>query len=77
MAETELRYDPACRDLARHFLEDIGVDTMCESERTDSLAQAIQDAVDDWFAGKDDNGNNGNAPLWPEKQQVRYYALRE
>jgi hypothetical protein len=41
-------YDPACHDLAEHFLADV-----CASPKDAAgLAQAIQDAVENWFAGQ-------------------------
>lgn len=37
-------YDPACEDLALHFLEEDGLEHLKRD-----LAQHIQDAVEDWF----------------------------
>lgn len=45
MARTS--YDPACEDLARHFLVD---DDMYTDEKAKLLAQHIQTAIEDWLA---------------------------
>lgn len=42
----ERLYDPACEDLAEHFLAGDALDT---PESRKSLAINIQDAVEDWF----------------------------
>ena len=39
-------YDPACETLAEHFLQDGNPN---DHYRRDSLAVAIQQAVEDWF----------------------------
>ncbi|HKA40258.1 MAG TPA: hypothetical protein VKD25_10840 [Burkholderiales bacterium] len=49
------RYDPTCEDLAEHFLQDefTGGETSEEFETLiRSLSQAIQDAVEGWFAAR-------------------------
>jgi len=44
-------YDPKCYELAKHFTSEID-DLPEEVEReTKELAQAIQDAVENWFVG--------------------------
>jgi hypothetical protein len=47
-------YDPACEDLAEHFLRDGIVDgrSVLTEENKKELAQAIQDAVENWIAGR-------------------------
>ena len=40
-------YDPKCYELAEYFLSDI------ENGDANGLAEAIQDAVENWFAGRD------------------------
>ena len=42
-------YDPACKDLAEHFL----FPGAPSEEEIKDLAQCIQDAVELWFVGKD------------------------
>lgn len=37
-------FDPACHDLARHFLGDLASEKL-----KDDLAQAIQDYIEDWL----------------------------
>jgi hypothetical protein len=58
-------WDPACEDLAEHFLDDprrrmtpssgYALERLDEMRR--ELAQRIQDAVEDWFAEHDDEGD--------------------
>jgi hypothetical protein len=48
-------YDPACQDLAEHFLSDepyTSATAEAQEDRVKSLSEAIQMAVDDWL---DDN----------------------
>ena len=40
-------YDPACEELARHFLSDRAPARLCAD-----LSQTIQDAVEDWLTDK-------------------------
>lgn len=44
-------FDPACRTLAEHFLQDDGNPN--DHYRRDELAAHIQQAVEDWFADED------------------------
>jgi hypothetical protein len=44
-------YDPACADLARHFLEHEPGALADDSEAIDGLACAIQRAIEDWLGG--------------------------
>lgn len=44
-----MSYDPDCEDLAEKFLEDASPYTSAEMK---SLAQAIQDAIENWFSGR-------------------------
>lgn len=41
-------YDSECEELAKHFLELSG-----SNSESQSLAQHIQDAVENWYAGKE------------------------
>ena len=41
-------FDPACRTLAEHFLQDEGNPN--DHYRRDELAAHIQQAVEDWFS---------------------------
>jgi hypothetical protein len=41
-------YDPACEDLARHFIQD-GADIYTE-DNVKALAQHIQEAIESWIA---------------------------
>lgn len=41
-------YDPACEELARHFLSD----EEFENDHVAELAQHIQDAIEDWIEAK-------------------------
>ena len=43
-------FDDRCLELAEHFLMD---EKDCDEDREYSLAQAIQDAVENWFAGNE------------------------
>ena len=48
--------DPACCDLAEHFLSDQMPDWWDGKQRDDyvrSLAEEIQEAVEDWFLAKE------------------------
>lgn len=49
-------YDPACYFLAEHFLqsEPCVDDKDLYAKHADSLAKAIQTAVEDWFVSPDD-----------------------
>lgn len=52
IAMAKMSFDPKCRDLAEHFYtaEMVTASTLAgEAEQVDSLAQYIQDAVEDWF----------------------------
>lgn len=40
-------YDPKCEELAEHFLANATVPTVADPKA--SLAQYIQDAVEEWF----------------------------
>lgn len=45
-------YDVKCHELAEHFLSDNASTSMSladEARKADSLASAIQEAVEDWF----------------------------
>jgi hypothetical protein len=56
----ERDYDPACEDLAEHFLseERITPDTETEHvQRVRSLSQALQTAAEDWL---EDNPQKGD-----------------
>jgi lauroyl/myristoyl acyltransferase len=45
-----MTYDPACESLAKHFLQDTEVDDEAHMRRlVEDLAQAIQEAVEQWF----------------------------
>jgi len=44
--EPEFSYDPACQELAEHFL---WKDKLDNEHNRKTLAQAIQTAVEDWF----------------------------
>lgn len=46
-------FDPACRDLAEHFLTAEGAEP--PPALIDRLAQEIQGAVEDWFAAEGDD----------------------
>ena len=46
---SEFSYDERCEDLAEHFLA--GSEKPATEENKKELAQAIQDAVENWFAG--------------------------
>ena len=50
-------WDPACEDLAEHFLDDHQLLAKHGPAQLDvmrrQLAQHIQDAVEDWFAGQE------------------------
>ena len=52
MTKRKPSYDPRCRDLAELFLdaepERSGIE---RSKEVDDLAQHIQDAIENWFAG--------------------------
>lgn len=49
-----MSYDPACYDLAAHFISDHP-----ELERLrDKLAQHIQDAIEEWIEGEQDRLND-------------------
>lgn len=60
-------YDPASYELAEHFLQDepCRKDKALYEKHADSLAKAIQSAVEDWFVSPDDDcettlsGNGG------------------
>lgn len=45
-------YDSACLDLARHF----GVTD--DDAAAEDLAQTIQDAVEAWFVGRNEDGSH-------------------
>ena len=59
-------YDPRCHDLAEHFLGDDDVPPVENEQRMQSLALAIQQAVEDWIgneeAARSDNGASTGAP---------------
>ena len=44
-------YEAECEALARHFLAADEPKDALDLDRVRSLAQAIQDAVEDWFGG--------------------------
>jgi len=48
-------YDPACKDLAEHFLRDepCAAEPALFRKQAHSLAQQIQDAVEAWFLTED------------------------
>jgi len=51
--ESHVLFDPACQDLAEHFLQDekfINATMAVHMARVRSLSQAIQVAVEDWCA---------------------------
>lgn len=50
----EMLYDPKCHELATHFLGDDEVAPDVNERRIQSLAQAIQEAVEDWIADEED-----------------------
>jgi hypothetical protein len=52
-------YDPACYELAEHFLEPSDFPAAVYRARCHSLALAIQQAVEDWF---EDEPRAQNAP---------------
>lgn len=45
-------FDPKCHELAQHFLPS----PESPADDVDSLAQHIQDAVDDWLCGQGSSG---------------------
>ena len=47
-----MSYDPACDDLARHFLNG----TRADEVNIAALAQVIQDAIQDWLSDFEDEG---------------------
>lgn len=47
-------YDPKSYELAQYFLQDCAEATQKDF---DSLAMAIQDAVENWLTGKEDKSN--------------------
>jgi hypothetical protein len=50
----KLSYDPACETLAEHFLQDQEVDDEAHMRRLIvALSQAIQEAVEAWFASRE------------------------
>ena len=49
--QSKFSYDSECESLARHFLSDEAELNTPVNEQ--ELAQAIQDAVEDWFVGID------------------------
>lgn len=53
MAKT---YDPACYDLAEHFLQDepCKKDPALYERHADDLAKTIQQAIEDWFLSPGD-----------------------
>ena len=55
-------YDPACYDLAEHFLQDepCRKDAVLMFKHSESLARAIQQAVEDWFF--EDGMDNADSP---------------
>ena len=46
-------YDPACHELAEHFLGDDDVSPAENELRMQSLAGAIQQAVEDWIESEE------------------------
>lgn len=53
--DPEYSYDSACKELAHHFLgfvRDGGPDS-CTARELFDLSQAIQDAVESWFASRE------------------------
>lgn len=49
-------YDRKCHELAEHFLSDNASTSMSladEARKAESLARAIQEAVEDWFRGEE------------------------
>jgi hypothetical protein len=46
-------YDPKCHDLATHFLGDDDVPAAENDLRIASLAESIQEAVEEWIADED------------------------
>ena len=47
-----LAYDPKCQSLAEDFLDDHRPFTEAEAQ---DLAQTIQDAIEDWFAARENH----------------------
>lgn len=43
-------YDARCKELAEVFLADFP--SLNTPEKIDELAQSVQEAIDDWFAGE-------------------------
>lgn len=50
MSDKKYSYDMKCDDLARYFMSD---GENAPEEEIASLAQAIQDAIENWFVGWD------------------------
>ena len=46
-----MSYDPACDDLARHFLDGLSATEV----EIAALAQTIQDAIQDWLSDFEDD----------------------
>jgi hypothetical protein len=61
-----MSYDPACDDLARHFLNG----TQADEVNIAALAQVIQDAIQDWLTDFEDDLRDiasMSAPLPPKR----------
>lgn len=51
-----MAFDPKCYELAEYFLRDNGAAT---GDHKDDLAQAIQDAIEDWSPPREEYPDNG------------------
>ncbi len=47
-----MAYDEKCEELAEYFLEGVTGEPEPTEVEKQSLAQAIQDAVENWFSGR-------------------------
>lgn len=61
-------YDPACRELAEHFLQHTPGALADDGETIDALAVAIQDAIEDWLRDVEDE-REAKAILTPREDE--------
>jgi hypothetical protein len=47
-------FDPKCKELALYFLDDKNLAVEATADNVQRLAEAIQDAVEDWLAEQED-----------------------
>lgn len=61
-----MSYDTKCRDLALDWLE-AASDTKPRLRDVDSLAQAIQDAIEQWQRDREDEAEAARDEYWDRK----------